>query len=655
VSEAAAPGPLRLGLLGNPNSGKTTLFNALTGLRARVGNYPGVTVERREADIDLDGRRAVVIDLPGTYSLEPLSEDEAIVSRVLAGDVAEVPPPDALVVVADACSLERSLAFVGDIVRRGLPTCLVLTMLDELHARGGRLDRERLEAALGIPVIEVIGHRGIGIDRLRALLPAPETWSTPPLPPPAERDERARWADSVLSHVLSTRPGRHRLTDAIDRVVLHPMLGVALFVVVMTCFFQLIFAWASPLMDAIDGGVAVLGEAARAGLPPGLLADFVVDGVIAGVGSVVIFLPQIVLLFALLHLLEDVGYMARAAFVVDRVMGWVGLEGRAFVALLSSYACAVPGIMATRTISDRRDRLLTILVAPLMSCSARLPVYAILIAAFVPPALVLGFVPLRGVVLGLLYLLGIVVAVIAAIVIRKTLVRGPTADFVMELPPYRVPSLRNVGLRVYDRSKDFAWKAGTIIFAMSIVVWALGYFPRSSEVLDRYESKREELAANLEGDELEEARSRLDNEERGALLRASALGRMGRAIEPVVRPLGWDWRIGMAVLAAFPAREVVVSTLGIVYDLGEEGAEQEERLVTRIRNTKWPDGSRIFTVPVALSLMVFFALCCQCGATVATIRRETNSWRWAIFAFTYLTVLAYVAALLTYQVGTALA
>ena len=353
--------PVCLGLIGSPNAGKTTLFNALTGLRARVANYPGVTVERREGGMVLGGRPATVVDLPGTYSLDAISPDEAIVTQVLAGEIPGATTPDALVVVADACSLERSLLLVAQVLARSQPTCLVLTMIDELKARGGELDLDRLQNALGIPVVGVVGHRGIGLDRLRALLRQPEDWLRPAIPPPGDIIERGDWADSIASHVLRMRPSAHRLTHAIDRVVLHPVAGTLLFLTIMVTFFQLVFAWATPAMDWIEGGVAVAAAATRDTLPPGLLVDFLADGLIAGVGAVVIFLPQIVLLFAMLALLEDAGYMARAAFVVDRPMGRVGLEGRAFVALLSSYACAVPGIMATRTLPSSRDRIVTIL------------------------------------------------------------------------------------------------------------------------------------------------------------------------------------------------------------------------------------------------------------------------------------------------------
>ena len=437
MSTAAATAPLRLGLVGSPNSGKTTLFNALTGLRAKVGNYPGVTVERREGSANFDGRRSVVIDLPGSYSLSPVSPDEEVVVRVLDGELNGV--PEALAVVADACTLERSLLMLAQILHREIPTCLVLTMTDEFQARGGGLDIPRLERALGIPVLGVVGHRGIGITKLRRLLAKPEDWSRPHLMPPEEIHARAGWVDSILDHVLTRRPGESRKSDAVDRIVLHPVIGPLLFAAVMVVFFQLIFAWAQPAMDFIDAGVASLGDTVHAQLPAGLFANFLADGLIAGVGAVIIFVPQIVLLFTLLYLLQDIGYMARAAFVIDRVMAGVGLEGRAFVSLLSSYACAVPGIMATRTIPSPRHRLVTILVAPLMTCSARLPVYALLIGAFVPAVRVAGPLGLQGLVLLGLYATGSLTALLVASVLTRTLLREDAMPFYMELPPTGYP------------------------------------------------------------------------------------------------------------------------------------------------------------------------------------------------------------------------
>ncbi len=618
--------PLRLGLIGSPNSGKTTLFNALTGMRAHVANYPGVTVERREGTVSLDSRTAVVVDLPGVYSLDPLSPDEEVVDRVLAGELA--PRPDALVLVADACTLERSLLVVAQALRRGLPTCLVLTMIDELRARGGELDLPHLERALGIPVCGVVGHRGLGLAALRQLLADPEHWSRPPILPPATAAERSGWAESILSHVVRQRPGASRTTDAIDRIVLHPIAGSLLFAVVMVTFFQLIFAWAQPVMNAIDAGVGETARLLRVALPAGLLVDFLADGLVAGVGSVVIFLPQIVLLFALLYLLEDLGYMARAAFVIDRLMGRIGLEGRAFVSLLSAYACAVPGIMATRTIASPRSRLATILVAPLMTCSARLPVYALLIGAFVPAHSVAGPIGLQGLVLLGLYLTGGIAALLVAALLKRTLLRGEGLPFYMELPPYRVPPMRLLASQVWGSASAFLRRAGTIILGVSIVLWGLLTFPRS------------------------EAPPGLGPEQAARFsLERSFAGRLGHAIEPAIAPLGFDWKIGVGLVASLAAREVIVSTLAQIYATSED----ETGLRAALRTDVDPrTGRRVFTPATVASLLVFFVFALQCMSTLAVMRRETNSWRWPAFAFGYLLALAWCASFATWHVAAAL-
>jgi len=612
---------VRLGLLGSPNSGKTTLFNALTGLRARVGNYPGVTVERREGETDVDGRHIVVIDLPGTYSLTPLSPDEAVVSQLIAGELPGAAPPDGLVITADACSMERSLLLVAQALRLGLPCCLALTMVDELRARGGKLDVTRLRNALGIPVVGLVGHRGIGLDRLRALLGHPGSWSRPAILPPEDAPGRAGWAASVLAAVLYTRPGHSVRTDRIDRVVLHPLVGTALFATVMVVFFQLIFAWAVPAMDAIDAGFGVASEALRATLPPGFATDLLADGVVAGVGSVVVFLPQIVLLFTLLYLLEDVGYMARAAFVVDRVMGRVGLEGRAFIALLSSYACAVPGIMATRTIPSPKSRLVTILVAPLMTCSARLPVYALLIAAFVPSRTAWGPFGIQGLVLLGLYLAGATFALIVAALLKRTVLRGEDIPFTLELPPYRRPPLRLLVAQVWGAASAFLRRAGTIILSVSIVLWFLMTFPRA------------EAPAELGPQEA--ARYALEH---------SAAGRMGHAIEPLIAPLGFDWKVGVGLVASLAAREVIVSTLAQIYAVSNDDLS--------LRNAVRRDP--IFDPPTVAALLVFYVFALQCMSTLAVMRRETNSWGWPAFAFGYLLTLAYGAAFVANRVVAAL-
>jgi ferrous iron transport protein B len=623
VSEAVLPaGPLRLGLLGSPNSGKTTLFNALTGLRAKVGNYPGVTVERREGSCRIGARDVVVVDLPGTYSLDPLSPDEAVVNRVISGELDLA--PDALVLVADACSLERSLLFVAQVLRLGRPCCLVVTMTDELQARGGWLDLGRLERALGVPVRGVVGHRGLGLGALRDLLGHPETWQRPHLLPPESPEERAAWADSVLANVAGRRPAGHRATESIDRIVLHPLLGSLAFAIVMVLFFQLIFAWATPAMEAIELAVSAAGDAVRSGLPPGALADFLADGLIAGVGAVIVFLPQILLLFGLLYLLEDVGYMARAAFVADRVMGRIGLEGRSFVSLLSSYACAVPGIMATRTIPSPRNRLVTILVAPLMTCSARLPVYALLIAAFVPATKVAGPIGLQGLVLLGLYLLGAASALVAAALLGRTVLRGESLPFYMELPPYRMPTLRLWTAQVWGSASAFLRRAGTIILAASIALWLLLSFPH--------------VEPPPGAGEAEAARHALEH---------SFAGRAGHAIEPLIAPLGFDWKIGVGLLASLAAREVIVSTLAQIYAV----TDAEASLRTAIQRDVDPrTGAPVFTPATVAALLVFFVFALQCLSTIAVMRRETNSWRWPAFAFGYLLALAYGAAFVAHEV-----
>ncbi|MBW2715960.1 MAG: ferrous iron transporter B [Deltaproteobacteria bacterium] len=622
MSTTAATAPLRLGLVGSPNSGKTTLFNALTGLRAKVGNYPGVTVECREGSANFDGRRSVVIDLPGTYSLSPISPDEEVVVRVLDGELSDA--PEALVVVADTCTLERSLLMLAQILRREMPTCLVLTMTDEFQRRGGQIDIPRLERALGIPVLPVVGHRGIGIAELRRLLAKPEDWSRPHLMPPEEIHARAGWVESILENVLTRRPGSSRKSDTADRIVLHPVFGPLLFAGVMVTFFQLIFAWARPAMDFIDAGVALLGKTVHAQLPAGLFADFLADGLIAGVGSVIIFLPQILLLFTLLYFLGDIGYMARAAFVIDRVMAKVGLEGRAFVSLLSSYACAVPGIMATRTIPSPRHRLVTILVAPLMTCSARLPVYALLIGAFVPAVRVAGPFGLQGLVLLGLYLAGSLTALLVASVLTRTLLREDAMPFYMELPPYRMPTARLLASQVGRSAWAFLRRAGTIILAVSIVLWCLLTFPRQP--------------APAGASPAEASRYALEH---------SFAGRAGHAIEPLIKPLGFDWKIGIGLIASLAAREVIVSTLAQIY----AASDQDTSLRASIQNDIDPrTGEKTFDPPTVASLLVFFVFALQCMSTLAIMRRETNSWRWPAFAFSYLLALAYGASFATHRI-----
>ncbi|MDJ0789275.1 MAG: ferrous iron transporter B [Myxococcota bacterium] len=626
--ESGATAPL-LGLIGSPNSGKTTLFNALTGLRARVGNYPGVTVERREGFATVGDARVRILDLPGTYSLTPISADEAVVSDVLAGEIEGLDAPDGLVIVADANSLDRSLLFVAQALRLGRPACLVLTMMDELRARGGDIDCERLANALGIPVIPVVGHRGLGLDALRKRLAESPDWEAPSILPPESAEERAGWARSVLESVRSEPSEGNRRTEAIDRIVLHPLLGSLLFVVVMTTFFQLIFTVAAPLMDAIDAGVGALAGFAREVLPAGFAADLLADGVIAGVGSVVIFLPQIVLLFTLLYFLEDSGYMARAAFVIDRVMARVGLEGRAFVALLSSYACAVPGIMAARTVPSPRHRLVTILVAPLMTCSARLPVYAILIAAFVPVQTVALGLGLQGLVLLTLYLAGTLSALLLAALLRRFVAPGEGMPFYLELPPYRVPPIKLVASQVWGAASAFLKRAGTIILAASIILWVLLNFPKTEVPADTPPERAAAVA-----------------------LEQSAAGRLGHAVEPLIAPLGFDWKIGVGLVASLAAREVIVATLAQIYATAEEDEISLREALQQDRDPR--TGELVFDLATVASLLVFFVFALQCVSTLAVMRRETASLRWPAFSFVSLLAIAYGASFVTYRVVHAL-
>ena len=734
-----------IALVGNPNTGKSTLFNALCGVRQRVGNYPGVTVEKKVGYLVHESQRYELVDLPGTYSLAPRSIDEMVAVDLLLGRRSDVPVPDAVICIVDASNLERNLYLLSQVLELGRPTILALNMTDVAEKRGIRIDVERLRRQLGIEVVELVAHRGVGLNELKSALagvvgrkaasrvsPLPAVFQQEVMqldsllaasgdhingderlpqylierllldasgyledsllkhrdgaladalqqargrlaeagcPVPAvEAIARYEWVASVLEGVVQ-RVGEERIapTDRIDRLLTHKLFGTAIFALVMVVVFQSVFRWATPLMNAIDTAVAAFGDIVGSLLPAGALNSLLVDGMIGGVGAVLVFLPQIFILFFFIALLEDCGYMARAAYLMDKLMVRVGLSGKSFIPLLSSFACAIPGIMAARVIENRRDRLTTILVAPLMSCSARLPVYVMLIAAFIPNRKYLGgLVSLPGLTLFAMYLLGIVTAVAVALILKKTLLRGETPPFVMELPSYKWPGPRTVFFRMWDRGWAFVRRAGTVIVAVTIVVWAALYFPRPDEALEAaYRPQRQQLErqiASLVADsparqEALEGLAKIEAKMLGEQQRQSFLGRMGRTIEPAVRPLGWDWRIGSAVIASFPAREVVVATLGVIYNLGEDVDPEADatELQTALRQAKWDGTDRaVYNVPVALSMMVFFALCAQCASTLVIMRRETNTWRWPAFTFTYMTVLAYVGALVTYQLATAL-
>jgi ferrous iron transport protein B len=653
-----APPRLTVALLGNPNTGKSTLFSALAGIPTRVGNYPGVTVEEKLGRFTHRGREIELVDLPGTYSLTPHGPDEQVAVDVLHGRQPGVPRPDVVVAVADATNLERNLFLTTQATELGLPLVVALTLTDIGRRQGRSIDSAELAHRLGCAVIPVATPLGEGLAALKdAILAAPAAGSPRPLPlaadpaqahrPAAARAAIARYAaiERLLAGAVTrSRPAGPLPEDRIDRLLTHRLWGTLAFAAVMLALFSSIFWLAAPLMDLISAGMDGLSAWVADRLPEGAIRELVVDGVLAGIGGVVVFVPQIALLFLFIATLEGCGYLARAAYLMDRLLVGVGLSGKSFIPLLSSFACAIPGIMAARTIENRRDRLLTILVAPLMSCSARLPVYLLLAGAFVPNAAVgIPWLRLPAVVLAGMYALGVVVAAAVAWILTRTVFRGPPQPFVMELPGWRWPQAAVVLERAREAVWSFLKNAGTLILAVSVVVWALSNYPRDEAAI-----AAEGQAAVAAG----EPEAAVEAARRAAIQRGSLLGRAGRFVEPVVRPLGWDWRIGCAAIASFPAREVVLGTLAVLYNLPPEEAEGTA-LERRLKAARWDGTDRpVFTLPVALSIMVFFALCAQCASTLVVIGRETQSWVWPVITFTYMTVLAWLAAFATYQFAT---
>jgi ferrous iron transport protein B len=610
-------GVRRVALVGSPNAGKSSVFNHLTGLRAKTGNYPGVTVGRSVGTTKVDGVTVAVEDLPGTYSLDPISPDEQVVTDLLAGEYHNIDRPDAVVLVADATTLRRSIMLVGQVLRLDLPCLLALTMGDELTSRGGGIDVEAFSTALGIPVTAVVANRGSGIDALRAQLTSFDRWQRPPVLPPSDQDAIDAWGQSVLDAADYVAPQPDQRTGRIDRVLLHPLWGTVTFFAVMFCFFQLLFSIAAPLRDAISDGLTWLGGQVGEHIGNPIIRGLLGEGIIGGVGTVLQFIPQIVLLFLLIALLENVGYMSRAAFLMDRVMAKTGLEGRAFVAMLSSFACAIPGIMATRTLPSSRDRIATTVTAPLMTCSARLPVYTLLVGLLVAPQTLWWGLSAQGVTMFLLYLGGGTSSLIAASLVKSTILRGDLLPFTMELPPYRFPSPTVLLAAMWSAAKVFLRKAGTIILGTSLVLWALLNLP------------------------LREAETRgLSATDAGAYVMShSYAADVGRAIAPVFTPLGFDWRTNVALVGSLSAREVFVSTLGQV-SAATDPANPRQALATMTDD----HGHRVFTAPTVIALMTYFMFALQCMSTVAVMRRETNSWRWPAFAFSYMFVLAWVMA-----------
>lgn len=684
--------------IGNPNTGKSTLFNLLTGLRQKVSNYPGVTVEQVSGTARIDDREIRFVDVPGTYSLSANSPDEIIAVDVLGGNISDLPAPDLVLIVVDATNLRRNLFLATQVLEAGLPAVLVLNMWDRLDETGVSINADTLADKLGIPVIPLSAAKGEGLDRLhqaitgalaqpqispfslnqaldetthqfqaelaaanikqpgiavrRALIDEDgyaEQRLLKLLPDPLkQRFEQsreqvaqgrklatleARDRYSAIQTMLSACEQRRDVSQASwrdysDRVVNHPVAGTFLFALLMAVVFQAVFAWAGPLVDAIDYLTGSLAEWARAALGNNLFGSFVADGVIAGVGSVVVFLPQILILFLFIIVLEDSGYMARAAFLMDRLMRGLGLSGQSFIPMLSSFACAVPGIMGTRIIANPSDRLATIMAAPFMTCSARLPVYSLLIAAFVPDQRWLGgVINLQGLVLFGLYALGILGGAFTAWLIGRMQKNRARSRFLLEMPPYRLPQVRAVLQKLLSRALIFLKRAGTIIFVVALVIWVLVTFPRPAA---------ENSALTIPSVSLSE----------------SYLGRMSNVVAPLFAPLGWDWKVTAAVIASFPAREVVIAALGTIYAVDDsDEANAERTLTSRIRQAQHPDGSLVYTLPMVIGLLIFYAYCLQCVSTIAVMRRETETWRWPVIAWVYMTGLGYGGAWLAYNGG----
>lgn len=682
-------------IIGNPNSGKTTLFNELTGLRQKVGNYPGVTVEKKIGTIILpNGNRMTLLDLPGTYSLTANSPDEKIATDVLLGKVPGTPLPDAVICVVDASNLERNLYLLSQIIDQHFPVIAAFNMIDVAERRGVTIDIKKLSTILGIPIVPTVASRGTGIDGLLNALesdiaasPSMRQWLLPDkvslehnelvnllmtndkrnehaafheaqlllsttLPVDSYRtayseetlshlqkdyenlasygidrysvfvESRYKWIRKILNECVTLSADAYISTsDKIDRIVTHKVWGFVIFFLLMILMFQTIFTWANLPMELIGDGFDWIGHEVGLLMPPGDLRDLIVNGAISGVGAVVTFLPQILFLFLFMGILEDTGYMARAAFIMDRVMGKVGLHGKSFIPMLSSFACAIPGIMATRTIENPRDRLVTMLVSPLMSCSARLPVYSLLIAAFIPGTLILGFWNLQGIVMVGLYLLGLVAALLMALIFKKTILKGKKPEFIMELPPYRIPSLKSILIQMWERSVLFLKRAGTIILGVSIVLWFLATYPKLG-----HGTSSEKLAHSF-------------------------VGQAGHVIEPLIKPLGFDWKIGIGILSSVLQREVFVSTMGTIYNI-ENTDNATVSLKQQMQRDKDPaTGLPKFTALTAICIMVYYVLAMQCLSTIAVMRRETNGWKWPAFQFAYMTVLAYVVTFAVYRIG----
>lgn len=699
----------RAALIGNPNTGKTTLLNSLCGTRQKTGNYPGVTIEKKVGYIKTNDSLVEIVDLPGLYSLNALTPDEKIAENFLLGHIDGEEKIDVIIIVMDALNLRRNLFLYSQAAEIGIPMLVVLTMKDMLEENGLQLDEQLLSERLNAPVFSLDARSAPAARELRTGLfkilhdkdrpisipniPYPKPWKElitearerfdlipceveevffePEDMEPYLKKEavewlrkekskasfqpfqitraRYQWAEKITNEVLTRiAPAPRDLTKKIDDILTHRVYGLGIFVTVMYLMFRAIYSWSQPVMDLISAGFDRLSEAISplAQSSP-MLESMLTDGVITGVGSVVVFLPQIIILFLFVAALEDSGYLARAAFMMDKLLGWTGLNGRSFIPLLSSFACAVPGILSARVMPDRKTRMATVLVAPLMSCSARLPVYILFIGAFIQPHYGAGVAALT---LFLMHGVGPLLSLPVARILNKNILRTPSQPFVLEMPPYRRPAFRSIVYRVYDAAKKFLVRAGTVIFAMTILIWALTYFPRD----EKAESKiREQISLSQNGTTLTEAQKNalIEQQVSAYHLEHSYLGKAGRWVQPIFAPLGFDWKLSVGILSAFPARETIIATLGIIYRVGDDVDETSTTLREKLTRETKPDGTPLYTPLVAISLMLFFALSSQCMSTLATVMKELGSVRWAVFLFTYMTVLAYLVSLTFYQIG----
>jgi ferrous iron transport protein B len=612
VLEFPGPGapPQTVAVIGPPNSGKTTLFNKLTGLRQKVANFPGVTVEQHTGIVSLpDGRTISLIDLPGVYSLSPRSEDEQVAYDVLTGKRSDTPKPEAILLVLDSTNLGRHLMLAAPILALGVPTLVILNMADDLRSREGKVDMAALSAELGAPVALVSARRGEGIgkvfDFLTGVMPKPSPKGLPVL---QDVPKCRAWAGHVSGQAAYRPPIAPKWTRRLDSVFLNPFLGPVVFVAVVVAVFQTIFSVADPSKDAVDWLVRVTGNWVASALPESLLRSLIVDGIWKGVGSVIVFLPQVLVLFLFIGILEDSGYLARAALIADRTMARVGLQGKSFIPLLSAYACAVPAIMSTRTIENKRDRIATILIAPFMTCSARLPVYGLIITAFIPNRRLVGvLLSTRTAAMIGLYLLGFLMAVVTAKALKSSILKSGRTPFLLEMPSYRWPTWQSIGLRLFDRAKVFLRRAGTVILLVTVVLWIMANVPTHNGQPPAIEN--------------------------------SLAGTIGRTLEPVIKPLGFNWKIGIGLITALAARETIIATLGTIYGMDPEA--QKMGLQNALHQDLTPGG--------AFALLVFFAFAMQCISTIAVVRRETGGWKWPIFQFTYMSVVAYAGAFIAYH------